>query len=94
MIAHQSVQAVEPLAHVNGFDCYIDSGRRPEPEHLPRLGNTDQTRQIRFAELPVAFNPAAVSQHEGEPAASLRRRLQAHSHHPLPVVALLHVTLQ
>src|SRR3954452_24038085 len=54
MIAHQSVQAIEALAHIDRFHRDVDPGRGTETEHLtsPRRPGSAaplRLRRIRYA---------------------------------------------
>src|ERR1051326_6932459 len=69
VVAHQVVEAVEPLAHVDGVQRDVDLGGGAEAEHAtrPRQG-ADPRRQIGVGEVPGAFDASAVAQPQGMPA--------------------------
>jgi hypothetical protein len=63
LIAHQTIQAVEPLAHVGCARRKINPRRRAQTEHrLQPLKNSHQLSQRRSIEAATDFYSATVGQ--------------------------------
>src|SRR5256885_508925 len=88
LLAHQAVQSLEALAHVLRFGGHINLRRRTQTEHLHRLGNTDQSRQLGIAEPPAGLDPPSIAEHQYETSIWFGRRSHPHSDQPLPSAVL------
>jgi len=63
LIADQTIQAIEPFAHIRRTRCKINPRRRAHPEHrLQPLKHSHQLSQRRSIEAATDFYSATVGQ--------------------------------
>ena len=82
LIAHQSVQPIEALAHIRRPRRHGHPRRRSQAEHgLTPLGNRHQPHQSCLVKVRRQFHAAVVSQHQHE-TASCSLGFRQHPHRP------------
>jgi hypothetical protein len=85
MIPDQTVQPLEPLAHVGDPGCQIDPCGWPQSKHgLYPLQYTHQALERIRIKIRMYFDPARARQHHGQPTTRflLRRRFLGGQLHP------------